>query len=162
MKLLNKLNPKIVNLMSSGGNSSNTITSSDLAVTISTCIASPLAFAYLYAKYQIGDSEYNYNKLLKLLRPFVYNRLINNDKSISTKTLVKHHLNLINALDDITNCVCDFITRNKLKDTIVRKYLKNIKRNTYDRHYSEFINKIINELDNDLYNLIRQIIDKID
>ena len=157
-----KLNVKISDMESTGASSSVVLTSIDVQLVLGSCDANPLIMSYLYAKYQLGDTQASLNHFNKLLKPFMYNRLISSKRSIDTKTLLKYHTSIINALDDVTDCVFKYLTRNKLSDYSVRKYMVDtVKKDTFRRRYMDFLQSVIIELENDLNKLLYQICKKL-
>ena len=162
IELFNRFNVKTNSYEFTTGSSGMIISSSDMQALIASCKTSPLVLSFLYAKQQFGDTEHSLKDFEIKLRPFMYNRLIAQSPSIETHILTKYHISIIDALDDITECVFKYLTRHKIKDDNIRLYMPNgVKKDTFRRHYAKFMKKTISELEIMLNDLLRQIIDKI-
>ncbi len=161
-KLYNRFNVKTRDFEYQTGNSGFVISSADMQAVLSSCEASPLTFAHWEARYQLGDTQLALKKFEKLLKPFMYNRLIASKSSISPKTLVKYHVTIVNALDDVSDCVFRYLTRNKIKTHRIRAFMPpNILADTFRRRYSKFMRRVIGELEQELDDLEYQIMKKV-
>jgi len=155
MIYINRFNPKINSYEFSSGSSSVVISSVDMQAVIASILGSgkttPMDVAHLYAYHQFGDIEISLKEFKKMLKPFMYNRLIANEtkknQTIDTKILLKYHQNIVTALDDVTECVFNYLTRNKIKRISLLRFMPKIKKDTFARHYRHFIKGVIEELE---------------
>jgi len=160
-RLYNRFNIKNVDLFATGGGGSHTISASDMQAVLSSCNVEPITFCHFIAFYQLSGEEQARAELFKYLHDFVYDELIVNNKSLTAKTLKKHHGSIVQSHINITNCVLSYLTRNKADGDLIRHHFPQVKRKTYERHYSKLMRKLISKQEENLMNYERAIRGKI-
>lgn len=160
--LYNRLNVKTGSLEFSSGSSGMIISSSDMQAVLASVKAHPLTWCHFLAFHQLGDTEQSLLQYKKRLIEYMDDQFLFNKNYFKCETLRRYHGSAEKGFIDITNCVFDYTTRNKVSNDRIRAYMVNtVKADTFRRHYKPFLYDVVGRLETRLSDLEFSIFNKI-